>query len=90
MLKCDMDPSSDDDQYLVSTQNEEEEEGKDEMISYWSKDDSDWFFDEVGRDFPNKGEDLYDITIAMHVWKTLKGEDWSAELKKGEEKSDKP
>ena len=26
----------------------------------------------------------------MHVWKPLKGEDWSAELKKGEEKSGKP
>ena len=34
MLKCDMDPSSNDDQYLVSTQNEEEKEEKDEMISY--------------------------------------------------------
>ena len=29
-----MDPSSNDDQYLVSTQNEEEKEEKDEMISY--------------------------------------------------------
>ena len=26
----------------------------------------------------------------MHVWKPLKGEDWSAELKKVEEKSGKP
>ena len=60
------------------------------MISYWSGDDGDQFFDEVERDFPNKGEDLYDITEAMHVWKPLKGEDWSAELKKVEEKSGKP
>ena len=29
-----MDPSSDNDQYLVSTQNEEEKEEKYEMISY--------------------------------------------------------
>ena len=34
MLKRDMDPSSNDDQYLVSTQNEEEKEEKYEMISY--------------------------------------------------------
>ena len=45
------------------------------MISYWSEDDSEWFFGKVGRDFPNKGEDLYDITKAMDVWKPLKGED---------------
>ena len=57
------------------------------MISYWSGDDGDQFFDEVGRDFPNKGEDLYDITEAMHVWKPLKKED---QLKKDEGKSGKP
>ena len=66
MLECNMDPSSDNDQYLVLTQNEEEE-GNDEVISYWSKDDGDWFFDKVGRDSSNKGEDLYDITKAMYV-----------------------
>ena len=33
------------------------------------------------RDFPNKGEDLYDITEAMHVWEPLK---------KDEEKSGEP
>ena len=42
------------------------------------------------RDFPNKGEDLYDITEAMHVWKPLKKEDWSAMLKKDKEKNGKP
>ena len=42
------------------------------MISCWSGDDGDQFFGEMGRDFPNKGEDLYDITKAMHVWKPLK------------------
>ena len=85
-----MDPSSDNDQYLMLNQNEEEEEGDDEMISNWSEDDGDWFFDEVGLDFPNEGEDLYDITKAIHVWKPLKKEDWSTELKEDEEKSDKP
>ena len=78
MLERNMDPSSDDDQYLVVNK---EEEGDDEMISYWSGDDGDWFFNEVGRDFPNTGEDLYDITKVMHVWKPLK---------KGKEKSGKP
>ena len=73
-----MDHSFDDDQYLVMNK---EEEGEDEMISCWSGDDGDWFFDEVGRDFPNKSEDLYDITEAVHVWKPLK---------KDEEKSGKP
>ena len=78
MLERNMDPSSDDDQYLVVNK---EEEGDDEMISYWSGDDGDWFFNEVGRDFPNNGDDLYDITKVMHVWKPLK---------KGKEKSGKP
>ena len=86
MLELDMDPSSDNDQYLVMNK---EEEGDDDMISYWSRDDGNWFFDEVRRDFANEGKDLYDITEAMHAWKPLKGEDWSVELKKGEEKSDK-
>nr|POF10252.1 hypothetical protein CFP56_49587 [Quercus suber] len=95
MLECDMDPSSNDDQYLVLTQDEEEEEGNDEVISYWSEDDGDWFFNEVGRDFFNDGEFLYDITKAMRIWKPLEEEDWFAELKdlfekKGEEKNDKP
>ena len=67
-----MEPSSDNDQYLVMNK---EEEGDDEMISCWSGDDDDWFFDKVGRDFPNKGEDQYDIIEAMHVWKPLKKED---------------
>ena len=67
-----------------------EEEGDDEIISCWSGDDSGWFFNKVRKDFPNKGEDLYDITEAMHVWKPLEGENWSAELKKGEGKSGKP
>nr|POE87115.1 hypothetical protein CFP56_67133 [Quercus suber] len=73
-----MDHSFDDDQYLVMNK---EEEGDDEMISCWSGDDGDWFFDEVERDVPNKGADLYDITEAMHVWKPLK---------KDKEKSGKP
>ena len=42
------------------------------------------------RDFPNKGEDLYDIIEAMHVWKPLKKEGWSAMLKQDEEKNGKP
>ena len=41
MLKCDMDLSSDDDQYLVLTQDEEEKEGDNEVISYWSEDNDD-------------------------------------------------
>ena len=49
----------------------------------------------MGRDFPNEGEVLYDITKAMHIWKPLEEKDWSAELKdmfeeEGEEKNDKP
>ena len=95
MLKRDMDLSSDDDQYLVLTQDEEENEGDNEVISYWSEDNDDWFFDKVGRDFPNEGEVLYDITKAMHIWKPLEEKDWFAELKdmfeeEGEEKNDKP
>ena len=66
-----MEPSSDNDQYLVMNK---EEEGDDEMISCWSGDDDDWFFDKMGRDFLNKGKDQYDITEAMHVWKPLKKE----------------
>ena len=34
MLERDMDPSSYDDQYLILTQDEEEGEGDDEVISY--------------------------------------------------------
>ena len=57
------------------------------MISCWSGDDGDWFLNEVGRDFPYKGKDLYDMTKAMHVWEPLKKEDW---LKKDKGKSGKP
>ena len=32
-------------------------------------------------DFPNKGEVLYDITEAMHIWEPIKDEDRSTELK---------
>ena len=85
-----MDPSFDNDQYLVMNQNEEEEEEDDEVISYWSEDDGDQSFDEVGSDFPNEVEVLYDLTKAMHVWKPLKEEDQSIELKEDEEKSGKP
>ena len=81
MFECDIDLSFDDDQHLVLTQDEEEEEGDDGVISYWSEDDGDWFFDEAGRDFPNEGEVLYDITEAMCIWGPLKDEDWSAKLK---------
>ena len=47
------------------------------------------------RDFPNKGDVLYDITKAMRAWEPLKDKDWSVELKtlfeEGDErKSDKP
>ena len=44
----------------------------------------------MGRDFPNKGEELYDIAEAMHVRKPLKKDDRSAKLKKDEGKSVKP
>ena len=67
-----MNPSFDNDQYLVMNK----EEGDDEMVCCWSGDDGDWFFDKVGRDFPNKSKDLYNITDAM--------------LKKGEGKNGKP
>ena len=51
------------------------------MISYWSEDDGDWFFDEVGKNFPNKGEVLHDITEAIRIWGPLRDEDWSVVLK---------
>ena len=73
MLERNVDPSSDNDQYLVTNK---EEEGDDEMINCWSGDDSDQFLDEERRDFPNEGKDLYDMTEAMHVWEPLKKEDW--------------
>ena len=44
----------------------------------------------MGRDFPNEGEVLYDISKAMHGWEPLKEEDWFVELKDDEEKNDKP
>ena len=44
-----------------------EEEGDDEMISCWGRDDGDWFLDKARRDFPNEDEDLYDMTETMHV-----------------------
>jgi len=40
MLERDIDPPSNDDQYLVLTQ-DEGEEGDDGVISYWSEDDGD-------------------------------------------------
>ena len=84
MLERNIDPSSNDNQYLMMNKNEE---GDDEMISCWSGNDGDWFLDEVGRDLPNKGKDLYDMTKAIHVWEPLKKEDW---LKKDKGKSGKP
>ena len=72
MLERNMDPFSNDNQYLMMN---DEEEGDDEMISYWSGDDGNWFLDEVRRDFLNEGKDLYDMTEAMHVWEPLKKED---------------
>ena len=62
-----MDPFSHEDQYLVLTQDEEEEERDDGMISYWSEDDGEWIFDETGEDFPNEDEVLYDIIKAMCI-----------------------
>nr|POF00084.1 uncharacterized protein CFP56_15941 [Quercus suber] len=58
MLERNIEPSSNNNQYLILTQNEEEEEGDDEVISYWSEDNSNWFFDDVAKDFPNKGKVL--------------------------------
>ena len=84
MLERNVDLFSDDDQYLVMNK---EEEGDDEMISCWSGDDGDWFLDEVRRDFPNEGKDLYDMTEATHVWEPLKKEDW---LKKDKGRNGKP
>ena len=72
MLERNMDPFSNDNQYLMMN---DEEEGDDEMISYWSGDDGNWFLDEVRRDFLNEGKDLYDMTEAIHVWEPLKKED---------------
>nr|POF05069.1 hypothetical protein CFP56_35630 [Quercus suber] len=68
MLECDIDPHSDDNQYLVLAQDEErEKEEDDEVISYWSEDHGDWFFDEASSDFPNEGELLCDITEVICV-----------------------
>ena len=74
MIECDMDPSFDDDQYLVLTQ-DEWEEGDEGVISYWSEDDGDWFLDEPRGDFSNKGELLYDISESIRMWEPLKDED---------------
>ena len=81
ILEQDVDPSSNDNQYLVLTLDEEEGEEDDGVISYWSEDDGDWFIVEMEGDFPNKGEVLYDITEAMHIWEPIKDEDRSTELK---------
>ena len=80
MLERDIDPLSNDDQYLVLTQ-DEGEEGDDGVISYWSEDDGDQFLNKAGRDLPNEGELLYDKTKAIRVWGLLKDEDQSTKLK---------
>ena len=64
-----MDPSSEDEQYLVRN---EEEGVDDEMITCWSRDDSDWFLDKARKDFPNEGRDLCDMIEAMHTWELLR------------------
>ena len=59
MLERDMDPPSNDDQYLVLAQDEDEEEKEDDGLnSYWSEDDGDWFFDEEDKDFLNQSVEL--------------------------------
>ena len=45
------------------------------MISYWSEDDGDWFFDAEDRDFLNGRELLYDITKAIGLWGPLEDKD---------------
>ena len=90
-----MDPSSDGNQQLVLTLDEEEEEGDNLVISYWSEDDGDWFFVGMEGDFPNKGKVQYDITEAMRIQEPIKDEDQFAELKtlfeeEDEKKSDMP
>lgn len=80
MLERNIDPSPDDDPYLVLAQDEEEEED-DEVISCWSEDDGDWFLDKAGGDFFNEDELLHDMTEAIHTWGLPKNGDWSTELK---------
>ena len=64
----DINPPFDNEQYLVLAQDEdEEEEGDEGVISYWSKDDGDWFFSEGNRGSPNEGKLLCDITEAIRV-----------------------
>ena len=59
MLERDMDPPSNDDQYLVLAWDEDEEEKEDDGLnSYWSEDDGDWFFDEEDKDFLNYSVEL--------------------------------
>ena len=77
MLERNTEPPSDDDQYLMLTQ-DKKEEGDDGVISCWSEDDGNWFFNEVGRYFPNEGELLYDIIEAIRMWGPLKDEEWFA------------
>ena len=50
MLERNMDPISNNDIYLVLTQDEGEE--RDGVVSCWSEDDGNWFLDEARRDFP--------------------------------------
>ena len=82
MLEHNTDPPFDDDQYLVLVQDEDEEEEEDDgVISYCSRDDGDWFFNEGEGSFPNEGDLLCDITKAISMWGPLKDEDWSIKLK---------
>ena len=74
MLEHNTGPPSDNEQYPVLTQ-DNREEGDDGVISCWSEDNGDWFLNEAGRDFPNEGELLYDITEVIRVWEPLKDED---------------
>ena len=68
MLERYMDPPSNNDQYLMLTQKEEENEGDDGVISCWSGDDGDWFLNEAGWDFSNKSELLHDMIEAQSTW----------------------
>jgi len=79
-----MDPSSNNDQYLVRNK---EEGGDDKMNNCWTRDDGDWFLNKARKDFPNEGRDLCDMIKAMHAWEPLKKE---GELKRNKRRNSKP
>nr|POE89598.1 beta-glucosidase 18 [Quercus suber] len=68
MFKRNTDPPSDNDQYLVLAQDEDKHEKEDDgVISYWSEDGYDWFFDEVEGAYLEDGKGASNWDVFCHV-----------------------